>query len=328
VTGRLRVLVVGGGQSCEHDVSLASAEAVAGALDRARFDVDRLTIGRDGKWSADDQTPLSGGLGEAVARIQSADVVFPALHGPRGEDGTFAALCELAGTPYVGCGVGAGALAMDKAATKLVAEGLGITTARGTVVTRASRGQPIAKATVVPPVVVKPVSAGSSYGVALARTAEDVLAGVDAALRIDDRVIVEEAIAGREVDVAVIERPDGRLFAGPPLEILLSDRALFDTDNKYDGSAQFRIPADISRGDASALTEASIAMFEALGCSGLARFDFFVTGDGVVLNEVNTMPGMTEHSQLPRMFAAVGLPYPELLETLIETALATAATAA
>lgn len=321
MTARLRVMVVGGGQNCEHDVSIASAASVAAALDRRRYEVERLTIGLDGKWSDADGAALPGGLSEAVGRIQAADVVFPALHGPRGEDGTFAALCELAGTPYVGCGVGAGALAMDKLATKRIADGLGITTARGAVVISSSAESPPLDL----PVVVKPVAAGSSYGVSRAETRADIANAVAVALTHDDRALVEEMIVGREIDVAVIEHPDGRLLVGPPLEIVLGDRALFDTDNKYDGTAEFCVPAPISSANVAALEKAAVAMFEALGCSGLARFDFFLTADGLVLNEVNTMPGMTEHSQVPKMFAAVGLPYSELLDLLVDTALSAVA---
>jgi D-alanine-D-alanine ligase len=311
---------VGGGQNCEHDVSLASAASVAAALDPERYEVDRLTIGRDGSWTDALGTPLTRGLSEAVGRILDCDVVFPALHGPRGEDGTLAALCELAGRPYVGCGVGAGALAMDKLATKRIAEGLGITTARGAVVTSSASEPP----PVTPPVIVKPVAAGSSFGVSRADTPGELADAVARAFEIDDRVLVEEAVAGREIDIAVLERPDGRLLVGPPLEIVLGARALFDTESKYDGSAEFCVPAPIDARDLSDLGSAALAMFEALGCAGLARFDFFLTADGLVLNEVNTMPGMTEHSQVPNMFAAVGLPYPRLLDLLIETALSAA----
>jgi D-alanine-D-alanine ligase len=319
MTGATRVVVIGGGQSCEHDVSLASAAAVAQALDRDRYDVDRLTIARDGSWHGISE-PLRGGLADAVARIEAADVVFPAVHGPHGEDGTLAALCELTGTPYVGCGVGAGALAMDKQATKRIADGLGITTARGAVVTSSS------SETVVTgfPVMVKPVAAGSSFGVSRAGTPAELAVALRAALALDDRALVEEVVVGREIDIAVVERPDGRLFVGPPLEIALDGRALFDTSSKYDGTEQFCVPAAVGADDLAALERSARAMFEAMGCSGLARFDFFLTPDGLVLNEVNTMPGMTEHSQVPKMFAAVGLPYPRLLDLLIDTALSAA----
>jgi D-alanine-D-alanine ligase len=316
MTSPTRVAVIGGGQNCEHDVSLASAACVATALDADRYDLDLLTISRDGSWLDAHGTPLRRGLADAVERMQACDVVFPALHGPRGEDGTLAALCELAGVAYVGCGVTAGALAMDKLATKRIAESVGVTTARGTVVTARSEDQHLPL-----PAVVKPVAAGSSQGVSRADSRIELAQAIDAALQLDRRALVEEVVVGREIDVAVLQRPDGRPFVGPPLEIRLGDRSVFDTDAKYDGTAQFSVPADVRPADLDALACASLTMFEALGCEGLARFDYFLTADGLVLNEVNTMPGMTEHSQVPRMFAAVGLPYARLLDTLIETAL-------
>lgn len=313
------VAVIGGGQSCEHEVSLASAAAVAAALPAERYDVVRLTIDLDGKWLDGTGSALPGGAAEAVATLTACDVVFPAVHGPRGEDGTLAGLCELIGVPYVGSGVRAGALAMDKWATKLVAAALGIRTARGVVVTAATCDSSVAPET---PVVVKPVAAGSSHGVRLAAHRGELRDAVQAALEHDSRVLVEEVIRGREIDVAVLERPDGSLLVGPPLEIVVGSAPLFDTAQKYDGSADLRVPADLTARDGHRLAAAARSLFEALGCSGLARVDFFLTDDGLVLNEVNTMPGMTEQSQVPKMFAAVGLPYAELLHTLVETALA------
>jgi len=308
----IRVAVVGGGQNCEHDVSLASAAAVADALDPAAYDVVRLTIGRDGQWIDGYGAPV--GLAGAIEIIQDCDVVLPIVHGPLGEDGTLAALCELAGVPYVGSGVRAGALAMDKWATKLVAEAVGVATAPGRLVTRGST---------VPwggPVVVKPVSAGSSYGVTLVHTLEELAPALDAAFALDDRVLVEELVVGREIDVAVLTLPDGERVVGPALEIVCPE--LFDTTMKYDGSADFRLPADLDDVQRKELEHAALAVYDALGCGGVARVDFFLTDNGPVLNEVNTMPGMTEQSQVPKMFAAVGLPYPALLDLLVRGALA------
>jgi hypothetical protein len=205
--------------------------------------------------------------------LAGCDVAFPVVHGPHGEDGTLAALCELAGRPYVGSGVRAGALAMDKQATKRIAAGLGIATARGAVVTSSSAPAP----PVGLPVVVKPVAAGSSFGVSRADSAAELERALTAALEFDDRALIEEAVVGREVDIAVVQRPDGSLLVGPPLEIVLDGRALFDTGNKYDGSAQFRVPASLAADDLAQLESAALAMFAALGCAGLARFDFFVT---------------------------------------------------
>ncbi|MDN4173589.1 D-alanine--D-alanine ligase [Nocardioides sp. SOB77] len=309
-----RVAVIGGGRSCEHDVSLASAASVADALDPAAYDVVRLSIDRDGSWLDDRGTRLD--LADAVAVLAGCDVVLPVVHGPHGEDGTLAALCELAGRPYVGSGVGAGAVAMDKWVTKLVAEAIGIATAPGRLVTAATAPG----LAWTGPVVVKPVAAGSSHGVTLVRAPEELAAALDAALALDDRVLVEEVVVGREVDVAVLRRADGSLVASPALEIVVD--GLFDLDAKYGGGADLRVPAALDEVDAKALESAALATYAALGCDGVARVDFFLTDAGLVLNEVNTVPGMTEHSQVPRMFAAAGLPYAALLDELVRGALA------
>lgn len=298
--------VIGGGQNCEHDVSLASAASVAGALDPATYDVAPLTIGRDGTWP--------GGLGGAVEVLAGCDVVFPVLHGPRGEDGALAALCELAGVAYVGSGIRPGAIAMDKWATKLVAEAVGIPTAPGRLVTPAT----VEHERWTRPVVVKPVAAGSSIGVSLVTGPGALHPALDAALAVDSRALVEDVVVGREIDVAVLRRVDGSLFVPPALEIVAD--GLFDHDAKYGGHADFRVPAPLEDVEAKALRDAALATYDALGCSGVARIDFFLTEEGPVLNEVNTIPGMTEHSQVPRMFAAAGLPYAELLDELVRGA--------
>lgn len=309
---RTRVAVVGGGQSCEHAVSIASAAAVADALDPATYDVVRLTIATDGGWHHADRVLE---LGEAVSLLQTCAVVLPVVHGPRGEDGTLAALCELAGVAYVGSGVGAGALAMDKWATKLVAGALGIATAPGLLLTATSA----ATYAFTHPVVVKPVAAGSSHGVSLVRDAAELAVALDAALALDDRVLVEDVVVGREVDVAVLGSADGGRVVSPALEVVVD--GWFDHAAKYGGGADFRIPAVLDEVERTALEEAALAVYDALGCAGVARVDFFVTAGGLVLNEVNTMPGFTEQSQVPKMFAAAGLPYADLLDRLVRDVL-------
>lgn len=309
---RTRVAVIGGGQNGEHDVSLASAASVAAALDPAVYDVVRLTIGRDGTWRDRGLRPI--GLSGAAQVLRGCDVVFPVVHGPRGEDGALAALCELAGLPYVGSGIRPGALAMDKWATKLVAGAVAIATAPGRLVTAATA----AHQQWTHPVVVKPVAAGSSLGVSLVSEPAALRPALDAALAHDTRVLVEDVVAGREIDVAVLRCADGSLVAAPALEIV--GDGLFDYDAKYGGHADFRVPAALDEVDAKALEDAALAAYDALGCAGVARIDFFLTADGPVLNEVNTMPGMTEHSQVPRMFAAAGVAYPDLLDELVRGA--------
>jgi D-alanine-D-alanine ligase len=308
-----RVVVIGGGENCEHEVSLASAAAACRAL--ARYDVLPLTIARDGMWLGANGRPLAATRGAALARaiaiISTYDVVVPMVHGPLGEDGTLAALCALAGVPYVGSPLRAGALAMDKWATKLVAQALGISTAHGQLVSSADLA-------FAGPVVVKPVAAGSSHGVSLVTTPAELRPALELALTLDDRVLVEEVLVGREVDIAVLQRADGSLLVGPTLEVRAD--GFFDTTRKYDGSTTLDIPAAITAVQTKEVEEAALALFEALGCRGVARFDFFLTADGLVLNEVNTMPGMTEHSQVPKMFAVVGIGYADLLAELVEGA--------
>lgn len=318
------ILVIGGGQSAEHGVSLATAAQIGDALRGNGFAVGAVTIRRDGIWShggrALGPTPRRSVSG-ALALFDGVQAVFPAVHGPLGEDGTLAALCALTHTPMVGSPLSAGAMGMNKWVTKLVAEACGLRTARYRHLIVPSSGAPdhealaAAERALNGDLVVKPVAAGSSYGVSLARGIGQLAAAVQRAARFDEHVLIEEAIVGRELDVAVLREADGTRWAAPPLEIRA--RGLFDTASKYDGSAPFSVPASLTRDDVSAITDAAFTMFDALGCGGVARVDFFLTELGLVLNEVNTLPGMTVDSQVPRMFAAAGVGYSELLSRLV-----------
>lgn len=350
---RVRVCVIGGGASGEHDVSLASAAGVAGALDRERYDVYRLTIGRDGGWfdgsATDERSRLTAA--EAVAGLEGMDVVFPALHGVNGEDGTMAALMGVVRVPVVGGGIRPGALAMDKWVTKLIAGALGIATAPavyvvgGRVVAGGGVSSPaalpgsgsgsasasasasavtvadsVAAAGLTYPIVVKPVAAGSSHGVSVVAQASDLAEALAEARRHDEHVLIEQFVEGREVDVAVLQHADGHRTIGPALEIAVASGDVFGTDQKYGGHVPFVIPARVTDAELDALRQAADTLFTALGCRGIARFDFFVTPDGVLLNEVNTMPGFTPDSQVPKMFDAIGIPYATLLDELLATA--------
>lgn len=311
------VLVIGGGQNAEHEISLRTAAAIGEALRSGGFEVSAVTIGRDGIWT-DGQRPLgtsaAASLAAALPLLEQADVVFPALHGPLGEDGTLAALCALTQKPVVGSGLRAGAVGMDKWVTKLVAEAIGIRVAPGRLVRATDMGDIEFETEVV----VKPVSAGSSYGVTLVRDARQLDKALRIVSRYDDQILIEHVVNGREIDVAVLREADGSRWAPPPLEIHTS--GVFDTATKYNGTARFTVPAELGSSDRAAITQAALAMFDALGCSGVARIDFFLTDNGLVLNEVNTMPGMTAESQVPRMFAAAGVPYGELVARLIGAA--------
>lgn len=313
----MRVLVIGGGRNSEHDVSLASAAAVAEALGVGGYEVSTVTISRAGIWEVagvSEGATAAESLALAMTMITRADVVFPAVHGALGEDGVLAALCALAGVRVVGSGPRAGAIGMDKWMTKLVAEAAGLRTARGRLIGAADCGD----AEFDGAVVVKPVSAGSSYGVSLVREEADLAAALREAARFDRRILVEEVVHGREIDVAVIREAGGVRWAAPPLEIHAA--GLFDTAMKYDGSARFTVPARLSTAESVALTRAALALFDALGCGGVARMDFFLTDEGPVLNEVNTMPGLTAASQVPRMFAAADVSYVDLVDRLVRAA--------
>ena len=313
----LRIAVIGGGPSTEHDVSLASSAAVADALSTPATDILRFVIDRDGVWWSQRHplgpTPIQS-LRRAIELLEAVDVVFPVIHGPGGEDGTIAALCGLLRIPVVGSGLRAGAVGMDKWSTKVVASAVGVRTTAGFVISAAD----IEDLVFEDEVVVKPAASGSSYGVSLARDAEQLHDALRVAAGYGDRILVENVIRAREIDVAVLREADGTRWAPPPLEIHTS--GVFDTQAKYDGSATFSIPAEISHDERQSLTHAALAVFDALGCRGVARMDFFLTDDGPVLNEVNTTPGMTVHSQVPRMFAAAGVSYEELLTRLVRSA--------
>ncbi|WP_047523294.1 D-alanine--D-alanine ligase family protein [Microbacterium sp. ZOR0019] len=312
-----RVLVIGGGQNAEHEVSLASAAAVAAALRMGDHEVTSATIDREGVWRADGiPTGVSAAesLALALPLLARTDVVFPAVHGALGEDGALAALCGLAGVRVVGSGLRAGAIGMDKWTTKLVAEAVGLGTARGRLVAAEDIGDVEFEGEVV----VKPVSAGSSHGVSLVAEEGQLLAALREAARFDRRILVEEVVRAREIDVAVLREKGGIRWAAPPLEIHAT--GLFDTATKYDGSARFTVPAQLDAAEVAALKRAAIAVFDALGCDGVARMDFFLTDRGPLLNEVNTMPGLTAASQVPRMFAAAGVTYVDLVARLVRAA--------
>jgi D-alanine-D-alanine ligase len=311
-------VVLGGGTNDEHDVSRASVRDIAAAIDPREFRVAHLVLGRDDTWrSMPDGRELQ--LQNVVAILESADVAIPAFHGAGGEDGTIAGLLELVGIPYVGAGVAAGSFGMDKFVTKLIANDAGVAVAPGIAVSGSDDRRLL---TVPLPAVVKPNQGGSSHGLSLVLTPGDLGAAIELALLDDTVVLVEAMVDGREIDIGVLELPDGSLRCSPPLEILTPDGAVYDTDAKYGGEPIFSLPAAVTAGTTQPLQDAAVRVFRALGCRGLARVDFFCTASGIVLNEVNTFPGFTGHSQFPRMFQAAGIEYGDLVATLIETAIA------
>ena len=358
-TGRVRVAVVYGGRSSEHAISCVSAGSILRNLDPERFEVVAVGITPGGSWMLTDgrpetlaitdgrlpevtgesgtelalpADPVRGGqllsIGQGGEVLAAVDVVFPVLHGPYGEDGTIQGLLELAGVPYVGAGVLASAAGMDKEFTKklLVAGGLPI----GDHVVLRPRHDTVEledRERLGLPVFVKPARGGSSIGVSRVTTWDQLPAAIDVARRHDPKVIVEAAIPGRELECGVLEFPDGRVEASTVGEIRVAgvrDRedAFYDFETKYlDDGAELDVPAKIDDDVADAVRQLAIRAFNAIDCQGLARVDFFLTEDGPVVNEINTMPGFTTISMYPRMWAASGVDYPTLLTTMVETAL-------
>lgn len=358
VNERIRVAVVYGGRSNEHAVSCVSAGSIMRHLDPERFDVVPVGITRGGTWvrgtsdpdslritgrtmpsveaaehlaltvDAADPGRLTSVDGEPVAVTEAVDVVFPVLHGAYGEDGTVQGLFEVAGVPYVGPGVLASAAAMDKEFTKklLAAEGLPI---GRQVVLRRDRATlgPAERDELGLPVFVKPARGGSSIGITRVTDWADLDAAIAAAREHDPKVVVEAAVVGREVECGVLELPDGSVRASVVAEIRMPesdhDGAFYDFDSKYlDDVCEFDIPARLDDGVADRIREIAVDAFRALDCQGIARVDFFVTDDGPVINEINTMPGFTSISMYPRMWEAAGIEYADLVGTLVETALA------
>lgn len=323
---RIRVAVVFGGRSGEHEVSCRSAAGILGHLDVTRYDALAVRIGPDGRWSVDGQPTgvrVWDSMMAALDMLRGMDVIFPALHGPYGEDGTLQSALEMLDVPYVGNGVLASAAGMAKDVTKTVLAADGLRVADGVVL---RPGGPLEVARRLPlPVYVKPARAGSSLGVSRVDAWESLGTAVLAARKEDPRVLVEAAVSGREVDVGVLEHPDGRLEVGPPLEILVGERQdFFDYAAKYDDAGTvFQIPADLDPAVRAVLADRAVRAFRALNCRGLLRVDFFLPAGGgePVLNEVNTFPGFTAASQFPRIWAAAGIRYPDLLDIMIATAL-------
>jgi D-alanine-D-alanine ligase len=352
--GRIRVAVVYGGRSSEHGISVVSAGSVIGALDPAKYEVVPVGITPDGAWvltEGDSSTmqisgrtvpsvtggtavvlpgdPTAKGLvvvepGSGVQALESVDVVFPVLHGRFGEDGTIQGLLEMAGVPYVGPGVFASAAAMDKEFTKklLAAEGLEVGSYR--VVRRRDDVSSHDLAGLGLPVFVKPARAGSSVGITKLTDWADLPAALDLAFEHDSKVLIEAGVVGREIECGVLESSTGEPEASVPAEIrLVGTHDWYDFDAKYlDEGCEFDVPALLSQELTARLQVAACTAFTALDCAGLARVDFFVTPDEtIVVNEVNTMPGFTPISMFPRMWAASGVGYPELVDRLIGAAL-------
>jgi D-alanine-D-alanine ligase len=258
-----------------------------------------------------------------VQVLDSVDVVFPVLHGRFGEDGTIQGLLEMAGAPYVGPGVFASAAAMDKEFTKKLLRAEGLDVGEFAVLRRGRRWSLDDVASLGLPVFVKPARAGSSVGISKVTEWSELDDAVDAAFAHDGKVLVEAAVAGREVECGVLEGADGVPEASVPAEIrLVRGHDWYDFEAKYlDDACEFDVPADLPSELTAAVQAAACRAFVALDCAGLARVDFFLTPDRLVVNEVNTMPGFTSISMFPRMWGASGIDYPTLVDRLVQAAL-------
>jgi D-alanine-D-alanine ligase len=328
--GRLRVAVLTGGRSSEHEIALASARSVLDSLDPGRYETVTVEIGRDGRWqlprAGRDELMQNGGVNAAelvpvpTGRVPEAlgevDVVFPVLHGPFGEDGTVQGLLELADVPYVGAGVAASSLCMDKDLMKAVLRDRGIPVTRNVVV---RAGGPVENPFGYP-VFVKPARLGSSVGITKARSPEELRAGVELAFHHDEKVLVEEFVSGVEVECGVLG--NAQPIASLPGEIVPSSD-WYDFSAKYDeGGMELIVPPRLPQSEVERVQQMSVEAFVATECEGMARVDCFVREDGEVLvNELNTIPGFTATSVYAKLFEASGIPYAELLDRLIELAL-------
>lgn len=318
-----RVAVLGGGRSSEHEVSLASARSVAWGLREAGHEVREITIGRDGVWREGAQMiALEPGKG-----MSGADVVFPVLHGPFGEDGTVQGLLECVDVPYVGAGVLASALCMDKVMFKQLMAQAGIPQVafRAVRVEDHRRGPEDARRALSAlgvPVFVKPARLGSSVGIARVAAGDELGPALEAAFEHDPLVIVEAAASGLEVECSVIGNDEP--LASEPGEIVLTGGrgGWYDYEAKYTpGGMELIVPARIPGPVRERVRELAVRTFREAGCAGLARVDFFVEGERVLVNELNTIPGFTQTSVFGSLFEASGIPYPELLGRLVSLAL-------
>ena len=349
---RIHVVVIFGGESAEHDVSCVTAAHVLRALDPERYDVTTIAISRAGQWMLADSamaalargrdalpdrleaTGRASSLGEVIAASShdaNATVVLPLLHGPMGEDGTVQGLLDLAHVAYVGSGVLGSAVSMDKATTKRVLAAEGIAQPQFV----ALREDDLADASRVAqavqqlglPVFVKPANMGSSVGVAKAKTVDEAIAAARAALAYDEWVLVEEAVTGREIEVAVLGNREPRASVAGEI---VPGREFYDYEDKYIGDgAQLLVPAPLSDAESTTVRNMALQVFRAVRAEGMARVDFFYEerrsdgspGRGFLCNEINTIPGFTPISMYPKLWQASGIAYSALIDELIALAL-------
>jgi D-alanine-D-alanine ligase len=311
---KCKVAILYGGRSGEHEISIRSAESIINALDPDRYEIVRYFISKEGKWDPKPIVPEPGGN-------PGIDVVFPALHGTFGEDGTVQGLLELADLPYVGPGVLASSAAMDKEVTKRLCVQVGLPVVEYAVVYDGSFDVADLESRFGYPMFVKPANLGSSVGISKAKNPAELEAAIVDASRYDHKVIVERAIVGHEIECSVLgnEEPE----ASTPCEVL-PYKDFYDYEDKYLlDKTQFHIPPDVPAELIAVIRRLAVACFKAVGCEGMSRVDFLIersTGQ-IYINEINTIPGFTSISMYPKMWTHDGLLYPQLLDRLIDLAL-------
>lgn len=311
---KTRVAVVCGGRSGEHEISLLSASSVIAAMNPDRYEVSRYLIDKEGRWTPGPILPVPGAHPDI-------DVVFPILHGTFGEDGTVQGLLELADLPYVGAGVLASALSMDKDFMKRVCRDSGLPVVECKIVRRDELDAVAVAQGMAFPLFVKPANLGSSVGISKAHNREELEAALKVAAEFDRKIIVERGIEGREFECSVLgnENP----AAAMPCEILPS-REFYDYEDKYElNLAQTKLPPDLPEAEIEEIRRLAVQCYRAVGCEGLGRVDFLrETATGrFYINEINTLPGFTAISMYPKMWAYAGIPYSDLIDRLIELAL-------
>ncbi|MDH4991124.1 D-alanine--D-alanine ligase [Aquamicrobium lusatiense] len=351
-SSKLRIAVLFGGRSAEHDVSVLSATNVMRALDPARYDAVPVFVTREGQWllssyadgvlakpdSGTEVSLLPGGKGRLLAipengtphEVEKIDLLFPVLHGLHGEDGAVQGLAEVACVPLVGCGIIGSANALDKDIAKRLFNEAGVPAARSvTILPDAAPSFADLRAKLGLPLFIKPARQGSSVGVSKVCDETDYQTALTEGFRHDTKLLAEEFIDGREVECSVLEAPDGSLFVSRTGEIAPAESHGFYTyDAKYidaDGAA-IRVPAELAEGVEDELRALAARAFRALGCDGMARADFFVTADRrILVNELNTIPGFTDISMYSKAMAASGVSYPQIIDRLVAHALARSA---
>jgi len=306
----MQVAVLYGGRSGEHEISLRSAESIIAGLDPARYECQRIFITPEGRWQPRALSPEPGGN-------PGIDLVFPILHGTFGEDGTVQGLLELADLPYVGAGVLASAVSMDKEVTKRLLVERGLPVAEYVTATRGHHP----KVNLPFPLFVKPANLGSSVGISKVKTCAELPAALELAGQYDRKILVERGIAGREFECSVLgsEQP----LAAVPCEVIPS-REFYDYEDKYLlDAAKLIVPAPLTPEQTAEMQRLAIAAYRAVECEGMARVDFLMEAASgkLYINEINTIPGFTSISMYPKMWEAAGVPFAELLDRLIELAL-------